>query len=77
MNKIIEKQKEQIDVLKQESLVNKEIGDKIYSNYAYVKEVFDAIKLARDKKIPWGEISKRLKTRGIELNQGKVALELG
>ena len=77
VNKIIEKQKEQIDVLKQESLVNKEIGDKIYSNYAYVKEVFDAIKLARDKKIPWGEISKRLKTRGIELNQGKVALELG
>jgi predicted ribosome quality control (RQC) complex YloA/Tae2 family protein len=76
LNTIIEKQKQQVDFLKQDSLINKEIADAIYKNYAYVKEVFDAIKLARDKKIPWEEISKRLKTKGIELKQGKVMLEL-
>lgn len=76
LNTIIEKQKEQLDFLRQESLLNKEIADKIYSNYAYVKEVFDAVKLARDKKIGWDEIAKRLKTRGIEVKQGKVILEL-
>ncbi|MFH1210968.1 MAG: NFACT family protein [archaeon] len=76
LNKIIEKQKDQGEVLRQESLLNKEIGDKIYSNYAYIKEIFDAIKMARDKKLPWDEIAKRLKTKGIELKQGKITLEL-
>lgn len=76
LNTIVEKQKGQIDFLRQESLTNKEVGDKIYNNYSYVKEVFDAIKLARDKKIPWDEIAKRLKTHGIEVKQGKVVLEL-
>ncbi|MFH1332237.1 MAG: NFACT family protein [archaeon] len=76
LNTIIEKQKEQVDFFKQESLINKEIADVIYKNYAYVKEVFDAIKLARDKKIAWDEIAKKLKTKGIEVRQGKVVLEL-
>ncbi len=76
LNKIVEKQKEQIDFLNQEALINREIGDVIYKNYAYVKEVFDAVKLARDKRISWEEIAKKLKTKGIELKQGKVSLEL-
>ena len=77
LNTIIEKQKEQLDFLKQESIVNKEIGDAVYRNYASVKEVFDTVKMARDKKFGWDEISKRLKTKGIEVKQGKVILELG
>lgn len=76
LNTIVEKQKEQVEFLKQDSLMNKEAADLVYKNYAYVKEVFDAIKLARDKKISWDEIAKRLKTRGIEVKQGKVMLEL-
>jgi len=76
LNTIVEKQKEQLDFLKQDSLLNKEKADLVYKNYAYVKEVFDAIKLARDKKIGWDEIAKRLKTKGIEVKQGKVMLEL-
>ncbi len=76
LNTIIEKQKEQLEVLRQESMINKEIGDAIYRNYVRIKEVFDAVKGARDKKFSWDEIAKRLKTKGIEVKQGKVVLEL-
>ncbi|MEM4245178.1 MAG: NFACT family protein [Candidatus Nanoarchaeia archaeon] len=76
LNTIIEKQKEQLELLKQESMMNKEIGDAIYRNYVYIKEVFDTVKAARDKKFSWDEIAKRLKTKGIEVKQGKVVLEL-
>lgn len=76
INTIIEKQKVQIEILKEESSECKLAADLIYNNYAYVKEVFDAVKLAREKKVSWEEIAKKLKTKGIEVKMGKVTLEL-
>jgi predicted ribosome quality control (RQC) complex YloA/Tae2 family protein len=76
--KILEEQEHLITELENASEFNKEKGDLIYKNYSYVKEVFDAIKLARSKNVPWEEIEEKLKSKNIIVKgkECKVTLEL-
>lgn len=75
---ILKSQEAQLAEFENASKFSKEKGDLIYSNYPFVKEVFDVIKKAREKKIPWEEIEEKLKQKGIMVNgkEGKVTLEL-
>jgi len=75
--KLIEKQKKHVEQLKKTAEQDKKKGDLIYNNYSYIKEVMDTIKNARDKKISWEEITKKLKTKNIEVKKGgKIILDL-
>ena len=77
IEELIEKQKIHLEELKKSAEQDKQKGDLVYNNYAYVKEALDAIKMARAKKISWEEITKKLKTRNIEVKEGgKIVLEL-
>ena len=75
---ILKSQEMQLAEFENMSKFSKEKGDLIYSNYTLIKEVLDAIKKAREKKIPWEEIEEKLKSKGITVNgkEGKVTLEL-
>ncbi len=74
--RILKSQEAQIKEMKRGMKENNEKGELIYKNYIHVKEVFDAIKKARDKKVPWKEIAEKLKPKGIVVKDGKVILEL-
>lgn len=75
--KLIKKQKEYLIKLKKAAEEKKIQGDLIYNNYPYIKEVLDTIKKARDKKVDWKEITKKLKTKNIEVKDGgKIILDL-
>ncbi|MCG2718103.1 MAG: NFACT family protein [Nanoarchaeota archaeon] len=75
--KLIEKQKRHVEKLKKSADEDKQKGDLIYNNYPYIQEVIDTIKEARNKKIAWDEITKKLKTKNIEVKKGgKVILDL-
>lgn len=77
VQKLIEKQKQHLEELKRTAEEEKLKADLIYKNYPYVKEVIDVIKEARDKKISWEEITKKLKTKNIEVKkEGKIILDL-
>ncbi len=77
IEELLEKQKQHVEGLKKSAEQDKIKGDLIYSNYAYIKEVIDTIRKARDSKISWEEITKKLKTKNIEVNKGgKVILDL-
>jgi len=77
IEELIEKQKQHLEGLKISAEQDKQKGDIVYNNYAYVKEVIDTIKGARTKKISWEEITKKLKTKNIEVKQGgKITLDL-
>lgn len=74
---LLEKQKQHLEELKKDAEENKIKGDLIYKNYSYIEEMINTIKQARDKKFSWEEITKRLKTKGIELKPGgKIITEL-
>ncbi len=74
---VLKKQQDHLDNLKKIANEAKIKGDLIYSNYSYIKEVIKVIKDARKKKISWEEITKKLKTRNIEVKKGgKVILDL-
>ena len=74
---LIEKQKRHVEELKKSADQDKEKGDLIYNNYPYIQEVIDTIKNARNKKIGWDEIAKKLKTKDIEVKKGgKIILNL-
>ncbi len=77
IGELVEKQKQHLEGLKKSAEQDKLKGDLIYNNYAYVKEVVDVIKEARAKKISWEEITKKLKTKNIEVKEGgKIVLNL-
>lgn len=76
--RILEQQEEKIKQLEESHKFNQEKGNLIYKNYMYAKEVFDAIKSARAKNVPWSEIEAKLKQKNIVVKgkQGKVELDL-
>jgi len=75
--KVLKKQKKHLEGLKKTAENDKIRGDLIYNNYSYIEEVLKTIKDARDKKVSWEEITKKLKTKKIEvIKGGKVLLDL-
>ncbi|MBL7100446.1 MAG: NFACT family protein [Nanoarchaeota archaeon] len=74
---LIKKQKKHLEKLGKTAKEDRIKGDLIYNNYPYIKEALDTIKKARDKKISWEEITKKLKTKNIEVKKGgKLILDL-
>lgn len=76
LNVILESQKEQLLLAEASVIGDKQKGDLIYANYSRIKEVMDAIKLARSKKISWKEIAEKLKAAGIEVKDGSFSIDL-
>lgn len=76
LNTILKKQKQQIENMELAAEEEKIKADIIYKNYAYLDELFKTIEKAKEKKISWDEIKKKLKTKGIILDNQKITLDL-
>jgi len=76
LNRVLDSQNKSLNEIKGSILLNRKKGDMIYSNYAYIKEIYNAIALAKSKKIPWNEIESKLKTKGIILKGTKLFINL-
>ena len=69
LTNILKMQKEQLESAERSLIEDKKKGDLIYSHYHKIKEIMEAIKLARSKKISWQEIATKLKPNGIDVSE--------
>ncbi len=77
--KIIEQQKESIQLIEDKIKLNTEKGEKVYENYAQLQQLLDIVKKMRKSK-EWQEIKTELKKeskiKGIDLKSKKITIDL-
>lgn len=79
IQKIIDKQEEQIDAMQDSVTENQQKAELIYANYQEIQDIFSQLQQAR-KKMSWKEIKEKLKNPrivSIDEKSKKITLELG